>query len=102
MRAAYPDGGTADKILSIARYQVASVGDTIHNIDVWQYDHDLPYEHGMSEDVCYDLFEDLGFDSTGEQRLFERLSAIGGADQQVMAFDSTTISTYSEVWYSEV
>ncbi|KXT32720.1 hypothetical protein HMPREF3036_01725 [Sutterella sp. KLE1602] len=50
----------------------------------------------MSEDVCYDLFEALGFDSTGEQRLFERLSAIGGADQQVMAFDSTTISTYSE------
>lgn len=96
VRAAYPDGGIADKILSIARYQVASGGDTIHNIDVWQYDHDLPYEHGMSEDVCYDLFEDLGFDSTGEQRLFERLSAIGGADQQVMAFDSTTISTYSE------
>ena len=96
VRAAYPDGGIADKILSIARYQVASGGDTIHNIDVWQYDHDLPYEHGMSEDVCYDLFEDLGFDSTGEQRLFERLSAIGGADQQVMAFDFTTISTYSE------
>ena len=94
VRAAYPDGGIADKILSIARYLVATGGDTIHNIDVWQYDHDLPYEFGMSEDVCYDLFESLGYDSTGEQRLFERLSAIGGPDQQVMAFDSTTVSTY--------
>ena len=60
VRAAYPDGGIADKILSIARYLVATGGDTIHNIDVWQYDHDLPYEFGMSEDVCYDLFESLG------------------------------------------
>lgn len=96
VRAAYPDGGIADKILSIARYLVATGGDTIHNIDVWQYDHDLPYEFGMSEDVCYDLFESLGYDSTGEQRLFERLSAIGGPDQQVMAFDSTTVSTYAD------
>lgn len=96
VRAAYPDGGIADKILSIARYLVATGGDTIHNIDVWQYDHDLPYEFGMSEDVCYDLFESLGYDSTGEQRLFERLSAIDGPDQQVMAFDSTTVSTYAD------
>ena len=96
VRAAYPDGGIADKILSIAQYLVATGGDTIHNIDVWQYDHDLPYEFGMSEDVCYDLFESLGYDSTGEQRLFERLSAIGGPDQQVMAFDSTTVSTYAD------
>ena len=89
-----PDGGKSPTRAPIARYLVAHA-DTIHNIDVWQYDHDLPYEFGMFRGC---LLRNLsrGYDSTGEQRLFERLSAIGGPDQQVMALHSTTVSTYGD------
>jgi len=95
VRAAYPDGGTADKILSVARFLVVA-NDSVNNIDSWQYEHDLPYEAGMSEDSCYELFNVLGNDETGNQRLFRTLAAIGGDKQVVLAFDSTTISSYAK------
>ena len=94
VRNAFPYGGIADKILSVARYLVAT-NDTIHNIDVWQYEHDLPYKEGISEDMCYDLFDDLGRDEAGMQNLFRALSSIGGEKQTILAFDSTTISSYA-------
>ena len=65
-RAAYRNGGTAEKLLSVAQYLVAS-GDTVHNVEAWQCEHDLPYEEGLSEDVCYRLFEELGIDDSGMQ-----------------------------------
>ena len=35
VRVAYPNGGTGEKLLSVAQYLVAS-GDTVHNIEAWQ------------------------------------------------------------------
>ena len=54
VRAGCPNGGISDKARSLVRYLVGNGGDTMHNMDICNYDHDLPYKFGMSEDVGYD------------------------------------------------
>ena len=66
VRRAYPNGGTSEKLLSVSQYLVAT-GETVHNVEAWQCEHDLPYEAGLSEDICYDLFHELGLDESGSQ-----------------------------------
>ena len=57
-----------EKLLSVSQYLV-STGETVHNVEAWQCEHDLPYEAGLSEDICYDLFHELGLDESGSQSL---------------------------------
>ncbi|MCL2163247.1 MAG: hypothetical protein FWH55_02405 [Oscillospiraceae bacterium] len=54
------DIGTAQKIISIARYLLASNGQTLPGILAWQFNHPLPYEEGISEDIYHDLFVQVG------------------------------------------
>ena len=87
--------GDAAKILSIARYWVATDGNTLPRIESWQNMHNLPYPHGISEDVYSDLFKSVGCNEDGIQRYF--MSRAATLDKNpVIALDSTTISTYSE------
>ena len=88
------DSGTAQKILSLARYLLATNGQTLPGITAWQYMHPLPYEDGISEDTCHELFGQVGRDGTLMQNFFaSRLKALG--DKALLAYDSTTIPTYS-------
>lgn len=88
------DKGTAQKILSLARYLLATNGQSFPGITTWQFMHPLPYEDGMSEDIYHALFENVGRDESLIQSFFEsRLSSLG--DKALLAYDSTTISTYS-------
>ena len=89
------DEGTALKIMSIARFLVATSGDSLPHIETWQLTHPIPYTDGITEDVYYNLFKSIGIDETFRQRLFrERCRQFG--DNPLIAFDSTTQSTYSE------
>lgn len=89
------DTGTAQKILSLARYLLATNGQSLPGIQTWQFVHPLPYEDGISEDIYHDLFEQVGQDESLQQSFF--LSRCAGLkDKAVLAYDSTTISTYSE------
>ena len=89
------DQGTAQKILSLARYLLATNGQSLPGITTWQFTHPLPYGEGLSEDTYHDLFETVGRDETLMQSFFAaRLSSLGS--RAVLAYDSTTISTYSE------
>ena len=89
------DLGTAQKIISIARYLFASNGQTLPGIQTWQFTHPLPYASGISEDVYHDLFNRIGLDESLQQNFFrERGSLLEGND--AIAYDSTTVSTYSE------
>ena len=91
----YTDLGTAQKILSIARYLLATNGQSLPGILTWQFNHPLPYEDGISEDVYHDLFVQVGCDESLQQSFFaSRCAGIKG--RAVLAYDSTTISTYSE------
>lgn len=88
------DIGTAQKILSLARYLLATNGQSLPGIRAWQYTHPLPYEDGISENIYHDLFEQVGRDESLQQNFF--LSRCAGVrDKAVLAYDSTTISTYS-------
>jgi len=87
--------GDAAKILSIARYWLGTDGNTLPRLEGWQLMHELPYPYGISEDVYGELFKSLGCNEGGIQGYFKsrarRLSA-----KPVIAYDSTTISTYSQ------
>ena len=88
------DQGTAQKILSLARYLLATNGQSFPGITTWQFTHPLPYEDGLTEDIYHDVFEAVGRDESLIQSFFEsRLSSLGG--KALLAYDSTTISTYS-------
>ncbi len=45
------DKGTAQKIISLARYLLATNGQSLPGIQTWQFSHPLPYEDGLSENV---------------------------------------------------
>ena len=88
------DRGTAEKILSLARYLLATNGQSFPGITTWQFTHPLPYEEGLSEDIYHDLFERVGRDESLIQSFFaSRLASMGGS--ALLAYDSTTVSTYS-------
>ena len=87
--------GEAAKILSIARYWVATDGNTLPRLESWQNMHNLPYSQGISEDVYSDLFKSIGLNEDGVQRYF-MLRASRLDRKPVIALDSTTVSTYSE------
>jgi transposase len=88
------DPGTAQKIISIARYLLGTNGQSLPGILTWQYNHPLPYAEGITEDIYHSLFRGIGYDETLQQNFF--LSRCTGLDGRVaVAYDSTTISTYS-------
>jgi transposase len=87
--------GDAAKILSIARYWIGTSGNTLPRLESWQVMHSLPYREAITEDVYGDLFKAVGSNEDGVQSYFSSRAA--RLDKSpVLAFDSTTISTYSE------
>ena len=87
--------GDAAKILSIARYWIGTNGNTLPRLESWQVMHSLPYREAITEDVYGDLFKAVGRNEDGVQSYFSSRAA--RLDKSpVLAFDSTTISTYSE------
>lgn len=87
--------GTAQKTISLARYFLATNGQSAPGITTWQLTHKMPYESGFTESVYHELFKKIGYDETFQQNFFRlRCSKIGS--NSVIAYDSTTISTYSQ------
>jgi len=87
--------GDAEKVLSIARYWIGSGGSTLPRLESWQVMHPLPYLEAITEDVYGTLFKDVGRNEAGVQKYFSA-RALRLGESPVLAFDSTTISTYSE------
>ena len=89
------DKGTAQKVISLARYLLATDGQSLPGITSWQYSHPLPYDEGLSESIYHDLFTDVGRNESLMQSFFaSRIEKAG--DTALLAYDSTTISTYSK------
>ena len=61
------DTGTAQKIISIARYLLATNGQSLPGILTWQFNHPLPYEDGISEGIYHELFAKIGRDESLQQ-----------------------------------
>lgn len=90
------DKGTAQKIISIARFWMANPDKTIRRIEEWQISHTIPYQEGMSEDTCCLLMKQLGQDITVSQKYFQ-YRASHAPSRASVAVDSTTVSSYSEL-----
>ena len=90
------DKGTAQKIISIARFWMANPDKTIRRIEEWQISHTIPYQEGLSEDTCYLLMKQLGQDITVSQKYFQ-YRASHAPSRASVAVDSTTVSSYSEL-----
>lgn len=50
------DLATTQKIISLARYLLATNGQSLLGILSWQYNHPLPYEDGITENVYHNIF----------------------------------------------
>lgn len=94
VRSSFSDGDAA-KILSIVRYWIGTGGNTLPRLESWQVMHPLPYREAMTENVYGDLFKAIGRTEESVQRYFS-FRAAHLNKSPVLAFDSTTISTYSE------
>lgn len=89
------DRGTAQKLMSVARYWTANPGGTIPRMEEWEIDHMVPYEDGLSEDMYYDLMASIGKGASVQQRYFSA-RADRMPSRASVAVDSTTISSCSE------
>lgn len=89
------DQATALKIISIARFWVANPGKSLPNFEEWQINHEIPYDGGMTTDTCYNLLRDIGNDASLMQKFFQA-RAKRTPEKASVAFDSTTVSSYSE------
>ena len=90
------DIGDAQKLLSCARFLTCTSNATLSHIVTWQFDHPIPYAEGMSKDICQRLTAELGQNETFRQKLFARRISRITSDVLIAAYDSTTVSTYSE------
>ncbi|MBO4335722.1 MAG: hypothetical protein J5846_07815, partial [Desulfovibrio sp.] len=90
------DFGTAQKVISMARYFIGTNGQSSPGICTWQFTHKLPYSSGITENIYHELYSTLGKDESVQQNFFKiRCSQLN--PNMGIAYDSTTISTYSEM-----
>ena len=88
-------GPLADRISAIARFWIATGGDSLPDMYAWQVKHGISPEKMISEDIYHDVFEKLGTNESLIQNYFKlRASRLDSRDS--IAYDSTTISTYSD------
>ena len=87
VRACFPLGD-AQKIETIAQYWIGTDGQTLPRLEKWQLTHQTPYEEGMSEDVCSDLFASVAANESGIQQYFLARSSCYSNERPVIALDT--------------
>ena len=90
------DIGSAQKLISCARFLTCTDGECLSHIETWQLMHPIPYAEGLSKDICHKLTENLGTNEEFRQGLFSKRMLRQKEDVLVVAFDASTASTYSE------
>lgn len=88
--------GDAQKLSSIARYWVATDGDTLPRMETWQMMNPLPYEYPITQDVYGKLFASVGRNESGVQAYFRSRAQRVSSSGLNLALDTTTFSTYSK------
>lgn len=88
--------GDALKLASIARYWLATDGETLPRLEDWQLMNPLPYSYPITQDVYGGLFKSVGENESGVQSYFKCRSDRAGAEGMTLALDTTTFSTYSK------
>lgn len=87
--------GMARKVITVARYTTANPSQTLPRITKWQRTHPAPCETELTRKNCQIMMEELGEDRRAQMAYFKCRAARAG-ESDILAIDSTTISTYSE------
>ena len=90
------DIGTAQKLISCARFLTCTDGECLAHIETWQLMHPIPYVEGLSKDICHRLTETLGTREDFRQGLFAKRMLRQKDEVLIVAYDGSTVSTYSE------
>ena len=90
------DTGPAQKLISYARFLPCTDGECLSHIETWQLTHPIPYAEGLSKDICHRLTAELGTDESFRQGLFSKRILRQEDEILIVAFDASTVSTYSE------
>ena len=90
------DTGPAQKLISCARFLTCTDGECLSHIETWQLTHPIPYAEGLSKDICHRLTAELGTDESFRQGLFSKRILRQEDEILIVAFDASTVSTYSE------
>ncbi len=89
------DNDTANKCINIARYWVATNGETLPNMRTWQIKHAIAEDELITENLYKQVFDTLGQNESYVQNYF-KCRCNGLEKRSVIAIDSTTTSTYSQ------
>lgn len=88
------DSELANRSIAIARYWVATNGETLSNMRTWQLKHGMDNDALFSESTYGTVFETIGHHENYSQNYF-KCRCNGLSKSQVIAIDTTTTSTYS-------
>lgn len=86
--------GHSKKVITAARYWVANPGSLVR-IGKWQRTHPTPCETELTRSAYHKLFKELGADANSMHQYYKLRSDRAG-ESDVLAYDSTTMSTYSD------
>ena len=64
------DIGTAQKIISLIQYFLATNGQSAPAIEIWQLTHPIPYTSGITENIYHNLYSYVGHNETAQQKFF--------------------------------
>lgn len=65
------DKGTAEKLISCVRFLVCSGNESLSRVSAWQLTHPIPFQEGLSGDICRRLTQELGTDESFREQLFK-------------------------------
>ena len=88
------DTELANRCIAIARYWVATSGETLPNMRTWQIKHGIPVDDLLSESTYRNVFKAIGEHENYSQNYF-KCRCNGLNKGTIIAIDSTTTSTYS-------
>ncbi len=89
------DKGMGDKVITIARYVTANPSDGLGRLTKWQRTHPAPCQTELNKKNRHVMREELGVNKAAHMAYFQSRARRAG-DSDVLAIDSTTVSTYSE------
>lgn len=84
------------QVLSLAYFLILEENNTISRFPRWAASHFLPYEGSISSQQCSDLFQSVTEDIKEQ---FFHLQVTRRAEQEYLAFDIATLSSFSETLY---
>ncbi len=87
-------GNTSDEILSLAYYLVLEEGQPMYRFEKWGHTHKHPFAKEIPSQRISELFGSITEDA--KQEYFKRQSK-RRSEKEYLAFDTTSISSYSEL-----